>query len=188
MTVVVEDLARASDTVGDVIAHIAPDQWELTTPCTEWNVRRLVGHLVAGNLIFVARLGGGAMPEQGSDLLGDDPTAAFRETAADLQAALRGPGVLDRRYPGPLGVVTGAETLQIRLYDLLVHGWDLGRATGIAADLPNDLAAQSLLFVRDQLATMPRTGRFAEPQSVAPGAPSIDQLAAFLGRQVEPSG
>lgn len=181
----VEDLARASDAVAELIAHIAPVQWELPTPCTEWDVRRLVNHLVAGNLIFVARLEGGAMPERGTDLLGDDPVAAFRESAADLRAAFRPDGVLDRSYPGPLGVITGAETLQIRLYDLLAHGWDLEQATGIAGDLPDDLAAQSLLFVRHQLATMPRTGRFAEPQAVADTARPIEQLAAFLGRHVD---
>jgi uncharacterized protein (TIGR03086 family) len=76
--------------------------------------------------------------------------------------------------------------LQIRLYDLLAHGWDLARATGIPARLPEDLAEQALGFVQVQFSAQPRTGRFAEPQPVEETAPAIDRLAAFLGRPVLP--
>ncbi len=169
--------------MGAVIARIDENQWDLPTPCTEWNVRDLVSHLVFGNRVFVARLSGDEMPDRHADQLGDDAAAAYVDTAADLLDALRPEGVLERRYPGPLGVITGLETLQIRLYDLLAHGWDLEQATGLPVDLPEDAAAESLEFVRGQLATAPRTGRFAEPQLVPDTAPAIDRLAAFLGRQ-----
>ena len=39
-----------------------------------------------------------------------------------------------------MGSATGGERLQIRLYDLLAHGWDLAQATGIPLRLPEDLA------------------------------------------------
>jgi uncharacterized protein (TIGR03086 family) len=178
----IEDLRRASDAVGALIARIDATQWDLPTPCTDWNVRHLVSHLVFGNRVFVARLSGSAMPDRNADQLGDNAAAAFLDTAADLRNELRPSGVLERSYPGPLGVITGAETLQIRLYDLLAHGWDLEQATGIPANLSEDVAAQSLVFVRHQLAGAPRTGRFAEPQPCPDTAPAIEQLAAFLGR------
>jgi uncharacterized protein (TIGR03086 family) len=76
--------------------------------------------------------------------------------------------------------------LQIRLYDLLAHGWDLAQATEIPALLPEDLAEQSLAFVQVQFSAQSRTGRFAEPQPVEETAPAIDRLAAFLGRPVPP--
>jgi hypothetical protein len=50
-----------------------------------------------------------------------------------------------------LSNATGAERLQIRRYDLLVHGWDLGQATGIPARMPDDLAEQAPAFARGQL-------------------------------------
>jgi uncharacterized protein (TIGR03086 family) len=182
----VEDLARAGTAVGDQIADIRPDQWTLPTPCTEWNVRDVVNHLVVGNLIFAARVGEGPMPDRGADHLGNDPVEAYRASAASLNAAFSRPGVLERSSPGPLGQATGAELLEIRLYDLLAHAWDLMQATGIRADIPEELPEQALAFVRNQLATVPRTGRFAEPQSVDDATPSIDRLAAFLGRPVPP--
>jgi uncharacterized protein (TIGR03086 family) len=170
--------------VGDLIANIRPDQWKAPTRCTEWNVRDVVNHLVAGNLVFAALIDDGPMPERGADHVGNDPVGAYWASTASLQAAFARPGVLERSYPGPLGSATGAELLQTRLYDLLTHGWDLMQATGIRAQILEELAEQALAFVRDQLSTQPRTGRFAEPQPVDDTAPAIDRLAAFLGRSV----
>ncbi|MEU8655014.1 TIGR03086 family metal-binding protein [Streptomyces sp. NPDC048737] len=183
-TVSVDRLARAYTPVGDLIAGIRPEQWEAPTPCTEWNVRDVVRHLVGMDLVFAAMIEGGPMPERGADPLGDDPVAAYRASGAALRAAFAGNGVLERGFHGPLGSATGAERLQIRLYDLLAHGWDLAQATGIPARLPEDLAEESLAFARDRLPSSSRTGRFAEPQPVAETAPAIDRLAAFLGRPV----
>ena len=181
-----EDLARAYGAVGDLIAEIRPEQWKAPTPCTEWNVRDVVEHLVGMDLVFVALIEGGPMPERGADRLGDDPVGAWRASSASLQAAFSRPGVLERSYAGPMGSATGAERLQIRLYDLLAHGWDLAQATGVPVRVPEDLAERSLAFVRVQLSPQPRTGRFAEPQTIEESAPAIDRLAAFLGRSVPP--
>jgi uncharacterized protein (TIGR03086 family) len=142
--------------------------------------------LVAVNLVFAALIGDGPMPERGADHLGNDPVEAYWASTASLQAAFARPGVLERRYRGPMGSTTGAERLQIRLDDLLTHAWDLMQATGIRAQIPEGLAEQALVFVRDQLSTQARTGRFAEPQPVDDIAPAIDRLAGFLGRSVPP--
>jgi uncharacterized protein (TIGR03086 family) len=124
----------------------------------------------------------GARP--GTDRLGDDPERAYRDSAVALQTAFAQPGVLERTYHGPLGAATGAERLQIRLYDLLAHGWDLAQATGQPAELPDDLAEQSLAFVRTQLREQARPGRFGPAQTVTDDAPAIERLVAFLGRPV----
>jgi len=183
-TTSVKDLARACEALGDLIAEIRPEQWTEPTPCTDWNVRDVVEHLVGMDLVFAAMIEGGPLPERGADRLGDDPAAAFRASAASLQAAFSQPGVLERSFRSPMGSATGAERLQIRLYDLLAHGWDLAQATGIPVRLPEELAEQALTFTQAQLATQPRTGRFAEPQPVEETAPALDRLAAFLGRPV----
>lgn len=181
----VEQLARGLSAVGRLIDQIRPEQWQAATPCTGWTVRDLVAHLVGMNLVFTALLNDQAPPERGIDRLGDDPAGAYRDSATALRAAFVQPGVLERTYTGALGDATGAERLQIRLYDLLAHGWDLAQATGQPADLPDDLAEQALIFAQAQLATQPRTGRFAPAQPVADTAPAIDRLAAFLGREID---
>ena len=63
-------------------------------------------------------------------------------------------------------------------------GGNLVQATGVAADLPDDLAEQALVFVRAELPSQPRAGRFADPRPIRDDAPAIDRLAAFTGRPV----
>jgi hypothetical protein len=65
------DLVRTNAAVGDVIARVGREQWQAATPCSEWNVRDVVHHLVLMNRVFAALLDGGPMPERGADHLGD---------------------------------------------------------------------------------------------------------------------
>ena len=132
---ILDDLARASAGTGDLIDRIAAGQWTAPTPCTEWNVRDLVNHLVGMNLVFVAMFEDSPMPERKADRLGRDPAGAYRRSAAALQAAAARPGVLERRQATSAGVAAGAGRLQWRIADLLAHGWDLAQATGVAAGL-----------------------------------------------------
>jgi uncharacterized protein (TIGR03086 family) len=170
--------------MGDLIDQIAAGQWMAPTPCTEWNVRDLVNHLAGMNLVLVALFEGSPMPERGADRLGADPAGAYRRSAAALQAAAARPGVLERSQSTRVGAATGAERLQWRIVDLLVHGWDLAQATGVAVELPDDLVEQALTLVRARLPSQPRAGRFADPQPIRDDAPAIDRLAALTGRPV----
>jgi len=181
----VEQLGRAFDAVGGLISNIRADQWSAPTPCTDWTVRQVVNHLIGMNRVFVALLADQPPPPRPpADHVEDDPVGAYRGSAAALRAAFGRPGVLERAYHGPLGTATGAERLQIRLYDLLAHGWDLAQATGQPAGLPDDLAEQSLAFARTQLTEQARPGRFGPAQIVDEQAPAIERLVAFLGRPV----
>jgi uncharacterized protein (TIGR03086 family) len=181
---ILDDLARASAAMGDLIDRIAASQWTAPTPCTEWNVRGVVNHLVGMNLVMAALFTESPMPERAADHLGADPAGAYRRSAAAVQAAAARPGVLEASQATWVGVSTGAVRLHWRIADLLTHGWDLVQATGIAAELPGDLAEQALTFARAQLPAQSRAGRFGDPQPVPDNAPAIDRLAAFAGRPV----
>jgi uncharacterized protein (TIGR03086 family) len=170
--------------MGDLIDRIPADQWTAPTPCTQWSVRDLVSHLVGINLVFVAMLEESPMPERGADPLGADPAGAYRRSTEALKAAAVRPGVLERSQATALGVATGNERLQWRIADLLTHGWDLTQATGLTAELPDDLIEQALSFARTQLPSQPRAGRFADPQPISDDAPALDRLAAYTGRPV----
>jgi len=153
--------------VGDLIAKVQPDQWSAPTPCTDWAVRQLVHHLIGMNRVFSALLAGEPRPRRDADHVEDDPLTAYHDSATTLKSAFAKPGVLELSYHGPLGAATAAERLQIRLYDLLAHGWDLAQATGQRAVLPDDVAEQSLAFVRTHLTEQARPGRFGPAQMIA---------------------
>ena len=182
----VKQLGRALTAVGELIGKVRPEQWSGPTPCTDWTVRRLVDHLIGMNRVFAALLSGEPPPSRTTaDHVAADPVGAYRDSAAGLLAEFERPGMLDGVYRGPRGAATGAERLQIRLYDLLAHGWDLARATAQPVELPEDAAELSLKFVRVQLTEDARPGRFGPVQPVAGDAPAIERLVAFLGRPVD---
>jgi uncharacterized protein (TIGR03086 family) len=183
----VEQLARASAPVADLVAGVRSEQWEWPTPCTEWDVRSLVNHLVGGNRLFTDVMHGAtldvARTQHAGDGLGDDPEAAYRGSVSGLLEAFGQPGVLEQIFQVPMGVVPGAVLVHLRLTEALVHGWDLAMATGQPVDLPEDLAEQELAFSRSQVGTsVPRGRTFAAEQPAAKDAPAATRLAAFLGR------
>ncbi|MUM20923.1 TIGR03086 family protein [Mycobacterium sp. CBMA271] len=173
-----EDFTRASEAVEKLVAGIRPEQWDAPTPCTEWNLRQLVEHLAEVNYALAERfggLGGGAE---------NDPAVAYRASAQSLSDALALPGVLEQTYPGPFANTTGDRQLQIRMADLITHGWDLAQVTGLSADLPGDLIENALAFVERLAGAFARSGKFGTPQPAPADASALDRLAALSGRVV----
>jgi uncharacterized protein (TIGR03086 family) len=187
----VDQLAQALDATGQLIAAVGDEQWSDPTPCPDWNVRDLVSHIVAGNRMFAGILGGeppgppsGSLPA-GPVQPGENLLSAYRDAATCLLAAFAQPDVLERVFTVPFGTVPGIVALHLRITELLVHGWDLARATGQPARFPDSLAEQELAFSRGKLADIPAGRRpFGPSQPAAADAPAIDRLAACLGRTV----
>lgn len=173
-------LAVALGVTEQLIAGVRADQWGGPTPCTGWSVRELVSHVVAGNNLFASALSGEPVPPPDDRLL-----MAYRDSAAALLGAFGQPGALDAVVTVPFGSVPGIVALHLRITEVLVHGWDLARATGQPAAFPGDLAEQELAFTRGKLGDIPPGRRpFGPPQPVADDAAAIDRLAACLGRPV----
>ena len=146
MTTQTRDLyRRASDTFGANVHRVRPYQWDLPTPCTEWDVRTLVNHVVGENRWAVPLFGGGTIAEVGDrfdgDLLGADPMAAWDESAAEALAVIDEMGATERTVHLSFGDFPGREYAMQLFADLLVHGWDLARATGQDEILDPELVA-----------------------------------------------
>lgn len=178
------DLDCALAAAEAVVAGIRADQWPAATPCTDLDVRAVLNHLVSGNLLFAALVRGEPLPGRDADHLGGDPLAAFQRAAAELREAFAAPGVLESVYTAPFGTGPGAALAHVRIVELLVHGWDLARATGQPAAFPDDVAERALAAARQQLTSRPEgpSAPFAAEVPVAADAPAIDRLAGFLGR------
>ena len=181
----VSQLAEVLDAAGQLIATVPAARWADPTPCPGWTVRDLVGHVVAGNALFSRAFGGPDPDSAAADSPDPDLLAAYRSSAAALLEAVGQPGALDQIVTVPFGTVPGIVALHLRITEVLVHGWDLARATGQLVAFSEDVAEQELAFSRAKLSNIP-PGRspFAPPQPVADDAPAIDRLAACLGRDV----
>ncbi len=168
-----------------LIAAVQPGQLDDPTPCTQWRVRDLINHVVGGNLRFVAIVAGTPPPDRGVDHLGGDPLGAFRSSVKALSEAFAEHDVLSHSYSTPIGDGPGELLVRMRMDELVVHGWDLARATGRSTDLDRELVAEARALF-DAAPVIPRgEGRsFGEPKPTPPDATDADRLAAFLGRDV----
>jgi uncharacterized protein (TIGR03086 family) len=78
-----------------------------------------------------------------------------------------------------------AEMAGLSLADeLVVHGWDVARATGQPTDdFDQELGGTALAFMHEMMKPEYRGGpAFAAEVDVAPDAPVYDRLAGFAGR------
>ncbi|MCP2163816.1 TIGR03086 family metal-binding protein [Goodfellowiella coeruleoviolacea] len=169
------------------VRQVRPDQWEQATPCTEWSVRDLVGHLVYEQLWVPALLAGQTTAEVGDryegDQLGADPVDAWDRAAAAARAAWTEPGVLERRVHLSYGRVPAEQYGWEMTTDLTVHAWDLARAVGADERLDPDLAAAVLSRTEPQVEAWRSAGIFGPRVPVPAEAPAQDRLLGLLGRQ-----
>jgi uncharacterized protein (TIGR03086 family) len=179
---------RAAEAAGRVIAGVKPEQLDDPTPCTEWNVRQVINHIVGGTLFFVHALETGSFDrdsfDRSRDFLGDDPAAAFRDSVARLHERFAAPGALQQMVPTPFGVQPAAMLAEMRVTEMLVHGWDVAKATGQPTDLDPELAEERIEPFRAMRASGRGRGMFRDEQPVPDGATAADRLAALAGRTV----
>ncbi|HUY96718.1 MAG TPA: TIGR03086 family metal-binding protein [Verrucomicrobiae bacterium] len=181
----VDRLGLALDATLQVILSIHDDQWSLPTPCPDWTVAEVVTHLVAGTHLFAQALGAESARAEGTALPEPGRVDASRRSAQAVLDGVRRPGALEGVVTVPLGSLPGAVALQLRVTEILVHGWDLARATRQPLTIPGDLAREALIFSRAALPAIPPDRHaFAAPQPVPDTAGALDRLAACLGRAV----
>ena len=120
------------------------------TLCDEWNVRTLLNHMLDTQRYFTgAARGEDASPPSPAppDLVGDDPVATFEQSRSNLMRAFREPGGIEKTGPA----------LGIACADQLLHGWDLAKATGQDATMPEGLPTL-------RIPSGPGTGAMTRPQ------------------------
>jgi uncharacterized protein (TIGR03086 family) len=168
------------------VRAVGPDQWGAPTPCAGWDVRTLVNHIVYEQLWSVPLFGGATIAEVGDrfegDLLGEDPVAQAEAAAARADAAVAGPGVLDRSVNLSSGATPAGEYLHQLFADHLVHGWDLAVAIGADRTLDPEAVRACLDWFTDREDTYRAGGVIGPAVPVPPDAGPQERLLAAFGR------
>lgn len=167
----IDILSRALDQTAEALSGIPTDKLSSGTPCTDWDVARLVAHVVAGPRNFVTMSSGGQPDWSAEPPLPHDWTAEFRSSADELL-----------RMWHEAGESASPQAVDWQTAEFAVHTWDLVRATGQSIDLDPRIAQQGLDFMSGALTPDNRGEAFAPAVTLPEEAPVYDRLAAFAGR------
>jgi uncharacterized protein (TIGR03086 family) len=141
----IETLRQASHESETRLRQVSAEQWDLPTPCTEWNVRQLVDHMLVGTRMAVQLLRGASQQEViagiGDDLMADcdDPVAEFVDLAARMQEGFAAPDGLEGTVDHPMGEIPRTMFVGFRILDNATHAWDLASAIGADETLDADV-------------------------------------------------
>lgn len=185
-----EVVARFQKAVNCVDAALhaitADDIWSRPTPCSEWDVRALVQHIV-NELAWIAPLVEGKTiaevgPDLEGDLLGSDPLGAFHHHSRAAHAALETPGALSRTVHLSYGDESAQGYAEQVTGDVLIHSWDLARGVGIDDTLPADMVAWAAGWADKISPMLEASGLFAPRVPVGEDADPQTALLAIFGR------
>jgi uncharacterized protein (TIGR03086 family) len=179
---------RALASTRRVVAGVEPGRWTAPSPCEGWDARELLNHIVGGNFWVAELMAGKTIDDVGDrldgDVLGDDPLAAYDRSAGAASEAFQATGAMEKPVAVSYGPVPGEVYAGHRFIDVLIHGWDLAKATGQDATLPPDLVDACWEVVAPQMEMLAGSGAYGDQSVEVPeeGAPQTILLAR-LGRR-----
>lgn len=171
--VLAERLATVAD---DVVAA----RWSAPSPCAGWSAADVVDHLVTTQRDFLLRhaVDTGPAPDVHAD-----PAGAWRAHATGVADLLARPDIAGAAIDGFFGPSTIGATLdEFYGFDMIVHRWDVARATGADAGLTSaelDRVEANVEAWGDHLYA---EGICRPPVEVGPSASRQVRLLARLGR------
>jgi uncharacterized protein (TIGR03086 family) len=169
----VTTLAAVMEKTATTIDAVGRDQRTAQTPCPDWDVQRLLAHLVGWSGNFADRAEG-AEPAAEPDATdpGDSPATEFRKNAQRIVGALSQEGSRSEKAPDP----------GILIAEYILHGWDLATATGQPTTYTEAEAKPGLEAMRSMLKPEYRGHGFEAEVQLPKDASEVDQLLAFSGR------
>jgi uncharacterized protein (TIGR03086 family) len=180
------DLTPAARRLAALVAGVPDDALTAATPCPQYVVGDLLDHIggltVAFTRAAVKDLGEAGSPPPGdASLLGDDwrtrivadlDALAEAWKQADAWQGMTRAGGID--MPGEVAGVVAAD-------ELLVHGWDLAKASGQDFDV-DDATADAVLGFYSMFGDDDRGDAFGPAVSVPESASKLDQVVGASGR------
>jgi uncharacterized protein (TIGR03086 family) len=128
MSEIADRYRRHADAFERKVVAVHPEQWANQSPCEAWDARGVVGHIVVMHGVMLRPLD---RELSSAPSVADDPVGAFRAARADIEAVLDDPELAGGECDTPNGRMTVERQIdEVVSDDLVLHGWDLARATG----------------------------------------------------------
>jgi uncharacterized protein (TIGR03086 family) len=177
------DLGPAARALADLLVTIEDGDLDRPTPCPEWTVRDLLGHVAGIPQAFAGAARKQPVPPDGEPVLPEGWRASVPGDLAAMAEAWRDPeawggmtqvGGID--LPGEVCGLIGLD-------ELVVHGWDLHVATGPPWSVDDGtLGVVEGFLAGFEVPADVDEGPFGAPVPVAADAPLLDRVVAKAGR------
>ena len=177
-----EQHRHALDATGKIVAGIAADQLDAPTPCEDYDVAGLLNHLISGNFWVAPLVEGKTIDDVGDALDRHFALEEYDKSAEEANAAFSGPGAMQKPVAVSYGPVPAEVYAGHRFLDVLIHGWDLAKATGQDTTIDPELVDACFEVIEPQLDLLKSSGMFGTEVAVADDADSQTKLLALLGR------
>jgi uncharacterized protein (TIGR03086 family) len=158
-----------------------PDGWDAPSPCSEWNARDVVSHVVGNHRWLAASVREDETRPMADD---EDPVEAWRGAYRTVLAVTEDPAAMATILDSPMGKMPLEQMLgSFVSMDLLVHTWDLARAVGADEQLDEDSVAQAYEAMKPLDDQIRQPGVFGPKLEPPAGADTQTQFLYFLGRR-----
>jgi uncharacterized protein (TIGR03086 family) len=163
------------------VEEVPPDAWDNPAPCEGWLARDVVRHLVEWMPSLFLSSAGIDPPTIPS--VDDDPAGAWHALDRALLAALDDPELAAIEFDSRAGRHTVAAAIDMfGTSDILIHTWDLARATGLDETLDPDEVHRLLVGMEPMDAVLRDSGHYGPRVEVPDDADEQTRLIAFTGR------
>jgi uncharacterized protein (TIGR03086 family) len=161
---------------------VADDAWDNPAPCEGWVARDVVRHMVEWMPGFF--LGGAGVEVPTIPSVDEDPAGAWEAVDGAIQAALDDPEISAREFDMQAGRYRVDDAVAtFGLGDVLVHTWDLARATGLDETLDADEVHRLFTGMEPVDELLRSSGHFGPRVDVPADADEQTKLIAFTGRR-----
>ena len=183
MSEISERYRRVAGQMTQRAAAVADGAWESPSPCDGWVARDVVRHMVEWMPPFLEAGSGVDAPDGPS--VDQDPLGAWQALTDWIQGLLDDPSVAASQFSHPRA---GQHSLEdaiatFILGDVLVHTWDLARATGGDERLDPDEVHRMITGIEPYDEMLRSSGHYGPRVEVPAGADEQTRLIAFMGRE-----
>jgi uncharacterized protein (TIGR03086 family) len=182
-------MAAAAAEAARVVAGVPGHPMDAPTPCDDWDLRTLVNHVILWTAYSAERRAHGESVAE--DLMSKDFTADpgfAQDYAAQIGravAAWSDPAAWEREL-GVMGSGTpAADVAAMLIAEMVLHGWDIARATGQEYACDEAVAASVLATVEAQGEMFRQYQGFAAIVALpadGDGATALDRALSLSGR------
>ncbi|MFC7248117.1 TIGR03086 family metal-binding protein [Catellatospora aurea] len=177
-------VTNSAEQTKSVIDGVSNTQLHLPTPCSEWDVSALSSHLL--QVVSALRLAGlgQAVPDEhwATSQLTDEWAEQFAAEVRGAVEAWNTPQSWEGEVTMGSAQMPASFVATMLASDLVIHGWDLAKATGQPFRCDGETAEVAAQFVADTGAQGRDMGIYAEPVPVPEGAVALERVIALSGR------